>query len=160
MASTPLESLLVTRQLVGHTLGDVPVGIADAIPPGCKNNLRWLLGHIIGSTERLCLGLTGLGEPGYPEGWLNWFGIGTSPADFAPQTPDWAGLLTELPASTARIQAVLEGADLSVPLAEPWAPRGVAFATNRLGAVNFALWHEGLHLGQMMTYGNILKPTA
>ncbi len=157
MATSPFDSLCVTRQLLGPYLAAAPLELVDRIPPGCKNNQRWLLGHVIGSTERLCLGLTGLGEPGLPAGWLDWFGNGKSPADFTAATPDWAALQAELPASTARLEAALAGQDLSIALPEPWAPRGLVFASTRAEAVAFALWHEGLHHGQMMTYGNLLK---
>lgn len=157
MPTCPLDSLLTTRQLVAHSLEAVPEAIVDTIPPGCKNNLRWLLGHVIGSTERLCLALTGLGEVGLAEGWAGWFGIGTSPADFTADTPDWAALRAELLASSARLETAVAGQDLSIALPEPWAPRGITFASTRGEAVAFALWHEGLHFGQMMTYGNLLK---
>lgn len=158
MVTRPLNTLLTLRQILSDHVAGVDPAIVDQIPTGCNNNLRWQLGHVIGSTERHCLVLTGLGTLGLTPGWTDWFGIRTAPADFTAATPDWPGLLAALADSTARIQAAVEGQDLDVPLAEPFAPRGtIVFASTRAEAVAFALWHEGLHYGQIMTYCNVLK---
>lgn len=144
------------RQALQMRLQQVPPDIVDRIPPGCRNNIRWLAGHIALSTERLILKLAG--EATFlPEEWVAWFSRDTSPADFTAATPAWPEILVALEESGAVVAAKLDEMDPARELVTPFRPQSAPIVAETVGAATaMALWHEGLHAGQIMTYRNIL----
>ena len=144
------------RGLLCQVVGETPADLADRIPPGCRNDLRWQLGHTILSAESLILGLAGEALAA-PVEWRAWFARETSPGDFVADTPTWPDLRSALDTSTAALLKRLETLDPDETLSEPFAPRTAPIRIEtRGGLVAMATWHEGLHLGQIMSYRNVL----
>lgn len=146
----------LVRGLTRRVAASLPGELADRCPPGCKNNLRWQLGHIIVSAEHLVFGLAR--EPRLtPEAWAKYFAINTSPADFDPGTPSWAELVEALESTSDELLARVAAVDATARLPEPFELRSIGYTIpTRGGTIAMAIWHEGLHTGQMMTYGHLL----
>lgn len=134
----------------------MPVDIVDGIPTGCHNNLRWLVGHCLVSAERLVLGFAGRPLIS-PTVWEEYFAINTSPANFNGGTPGWDELLAAMGTSSEALLAELAGLDPAEELPRPFdAPSVGLHLTTRGDMVAMATWHEAMHVGQMMTYKNLL----
>lgn len=144
------------RGFCGKVAGEMPPAIVDRIPPGCHNNVRWLVGHCLVSTERLILGFAGRPMVS-PAGWEAYFAINTSPSDFDAGTPAWDALLAALAKSGEALLGELAALDPAEELPQPFdVPRAGLHFTTRGEMVAMATWHEATHVGQMMTYRNIL----
>ncbi|WP_134685519.1 DinB family protein [Brevibacillus migulae] len=76
-----------TLQLVG----DVTEEMADRIPAGFRNNIRWNLGHIYLDQYLWIQHLT-KETIQMPDGFQEWFGYGTSPADWQTNPPSLEAL--------------------------------------------------------------------
>jgi hypothetical protein len=156
MAIRVPEHLSTVRGLTQQVVAALPPELAEAVPPGCGNNLRWQLGHVIVATEGLVFGLQR--EPMcVPPEWRRWFGRGTSPAAFSAATPDWTSLAEVLQTSSERILARLPELDPGRVLPEPFRPATAAVVIETVGAaIAMATWHEGYHLATMRTYARVL----
>jgi uncharacterized damage-inducible protein DinB len=94
---TQLESY---RSYVLGVLENVSEEEAEVIPKGFNNNIRWNLGHIY-LDQYLWIQAVTKEKAGVPEQFQTWFGYGTSPANFTPETPtidELRNLLKEQPA--------------------------------------------------------------
>ena len=144
------------RGLTKSVLTQLPESITDQIPDGCSNNLRWLAGHILFAGEGLLLRLAGEAME-LPAAWGNYFSRNTSPSDFDAETPAWGTILAAIEPSTERLLAELDRLDPAQRLPEPWRPASAPLVIETRGeALALATWHEALHVGQMMTYRNLL----
>ncbi|MGF2618346.1 DinB family protein [Rossellomorea vietnamensis] len=119
--------------------------MADLVPDGFKNSIRWNLGHIYLSQENLIHSFAG--EKGQiPEGFPELFGFNTSPDSWEatpPSLPELRQLLSEQP---KRLKDSFLGR-LSEKGEKPFQmTKEIAFET-LAEVVSFANWHEGLHQG-------------
>lgn len=116
---------------------------ADIVPAGFNNNLRWHIGHILTTHERLSFRLIEE-QLELPEELMALFVNGTKPADWQTTPPDLSVLRKLLMEQPSRIQKRLEGRteeSLKVPFKD----------LNQLGEVLlFMASHEALHAGYMM----------
>lgn len=123
---------------------------ADTIPPGFNNNIRWHLGHILTTQERLSLHF--IEEPlGLPESLTSLFLNGTKPADWQTAPPDLPTLLKLLEEQPGRIRERLQGRlgeKLAIPFKEFTRLEEVAV---------YSIGHEATHAGYMMA---LKKATA
>ena len=144
------------RRMLQSEAEDLDPGLVDTIPPGCRNNIRWHVGHALWSSEWLMLTLSELPTT-YPEKWQFWFGPGTSPTDFTPATPDWAALGEALLTSTARLEAYLAEFDPESELPHPMISEEHRIDVHTaFAATIFAAGHEGCHYGQIVAYHHLL----
>ncbi|GGG25988.1 DinB family protein [Paenibacillus abyssi] len=116
---------------------------ADVVPPGFNNNIRWHLGHILTTQERLAFRL--IPEPlDLPEELMSLFVNGTKPADWQTSPPDLPALIKLLEEQPGRIRARLQGR-LEEKITVPFKDFG------RLDEVLvFSIGHEATHAGYIM----------
>lgn len=112
---------------------------AEVIPTGFKNNIRWNLGHIYLDQYLWIQAVTKEKDPEL-EPFTNWFGYGTSPANFTSKTPSYEELKILLKDQPARIREVY--ADR---LEEEFAPTEMGMHTIEQ-VLTRTIFHEGMHL--------------
>lgn len=126
-------------------LKDVSEEMADVVPAGFKNNIRWHLGHIYVVQENLAIASAGL-QREVPEGFKAAFAGGTSPADWTDRPATLEQLKQRLAEQTTRITSGLAGR-LAQPLKTPFQIPGGPEWTTVGEMANFSLYHEGQHAG-------------
>ncbi|MGM0843416.1 MAG: DinB family protein [Bacillota bacterium] len=123
--------------------------MADFVPDGFKNSIRWNLGHIFLSSENLIHSFAGKNAH-IPEGYQELFGFNTSPDTWEstpPSLPELRNLLSEQP---NRLKETFMGR-LSEKGEKPFQmTKEISFET-LAEVVSFANWHEGLHQGTITT---------
>jgi len=144
------------RRMLHLEVDSLDPAVVDLVPPGCRNTIRWHVGHALWSSEWLMLTLSNQ-DTTYPEKWQFWFGPGTSPEDFAKATPDWPDLIVAMDVSTARLDEHLATFDPDAELLHPMISEEhrIDVHTNFAAAI-FAAGHEGCHYGQISAYHRIL----
>ena len=129
--------------------------LREVIPNGLRNNIHWHTGHIVTVQASLLYKRSGLEVPVPPE-YFNWFGKGTSPADW---TDD-----------TVAFEVVREDADrlLGITLSDLSRYRDVQYPetitvtggvqlSSFAEALGFLAIHEALHLGAMNVMKRLLE---
>jgi hypothetical protein len=74
------------REVTLSLVESVNEGLADIVPKGFNNNIRWNLGHIY-IDQYLWIQAVTKEKIGLPEGYMDWFGFGTKPADWKTKPP-------------------------------------------------------------------------
>jgi hypothetical protein len=81
-----LTQLETYREETLHCVASLTEETADVIPAGFSNNIRWNLGHLYLDQYLWIQHLTKEPTP-IPDGFREWFGYGTSPADWLTPPP-------------------------------------------------------------------------
>ncbi|KMJ58055.1 hypothetical protein AB685_14670 [Bacillus sp. LL01] len=122
--------------------------LADEMPGGVRNSIRWNLGHIFVSHDTVLYPFIGK-EHQVPELYLELFGMGSSPLNWEAEAPSLQELREYLVAQPTRIQKDFAG-KLEEPIRQPFKLGNYELRT--VGELlNFAIWHEGLHQGTINT---------
>jgi hypothetical protein len=136
----------------GYLLGvaeTVTADVAELIPAGFKNNIRWNLGHIYLDQYLWIQAVTKESDPEL-EPFKGWFGYGTSPASFTSETPSFEELKILLKKQPARIKEVY--ADR---LEEEFHPTEMGMHTIEQVLIR-TIFHEGMHLQTILDIKNLL----
>ncbi|KGM46141.1 DinB family protein [Neobacillus niacini] len=133
---TQLESY---RSYILGVVENVTEEEAEIIPKGFNNNIRWNLGHIY-LDQYLWIQAVTKEKAGVPEQFQAWFGYGTSPADFTPETPTMEELKKLLKGQPAEIKA-----QYGERLEEEFAPTEMGMHTIEQVLIR-TIFHEGMHL--------------
>lgn len=137
------------------------VGLLEALnddewlaqPEGFANNIAWNAGHLLLVRQNLIYRSSGL-PSGLPKGWGSMYKGGTSPADW--ETPHTrAELLAKIKELQAQLEQDIDADLFSQHSYNKFDIRGTPINTAEDGAL-FSLWHEGLHLGQMISIKDVL----
>ena len=138
----------------GYLLNAANVSEAEAeiIPNGFNNNIRWNLGHVY--TEQYMWIETLINEEvAIPPEFNEWFGWGTSPADFTSETPSLEKIRTLLNGQLSEIKEKYgERLEEEFPPTELWE---MSTIEQVLLWTNF---HEGMHLQKITDIKNVMKP--
>lgn len=143
------------REIVKRIAGGVDPNLADEIPDGCHNSLRWHLGHILITQDLLVLGLAGRPLT-VPDEWRSWFAKGTSPADWNEATPGWQELRDQLEPMSQNILKHLGEIDLDLNLPKPYQTSTGPLLITVRDVAHFSAMHEAIHAGIMMAYKRVL----
>lgn len=144
MEQTILHHMDTVREITMSSIEKIPEEIADVVPEGFNNNIRWNFGHIAVVQERLVYHV--LGEKlNLPNEYVELFGPGTRPADWKETPPSLEEISTILTEQIARIKEFVPGR-LSEKLPTPFQNRmGISFYT--LGeTLLFSFYHEAMHM--------------
>lgn len=76
---------------------------AEIVPEGFKNNIRWHMGHIF-LDQYLWIEALTKEKSEVPKQFNNWFGFGTSPANFSTETPTFHELKELLKIQPSKIK--------------------------------------------------------
>jgi uncharacterized damage-inducible protein DinB len=120
--------------------------LADEVPPGFRNTIRWNLGHLFLTQDTLMYPFAG-DEHQVPSDYLDLFDRGTSPLTWNVQPPSLEVLREQLKTQPERIRKHFTGR-LDEHLVQPFQIGDYKLIT--LGEIlAFANWHEGLHQGNI-----------
>ncbi len=123
-----------------------------AIPEGRDDNILWNAGHLLCSLSRLTYVFSGFPLP-IPEGYLALFGKGTSARNWT-EAPDPAEVLENFNAMPARIEADYIAAKFKEYKPLQITPADTIDSVEE--AVAFHCFHEGLHIGMIITLKELL----
>lgn len=132
------------RNITLQSIQRIPENVADIVPAGFNNNIRWNFGHIAFIQERLVIDALGE-EMKVPKEFETFFNAGTKPADWTPQPPTFEEIASVLADQSRRIKELLAGR-LEDKLPTPFTNRaGITFYTAG-ETLLFSFFHEGMHL--------------
>jgi hypothetical protein len=123
---------------------------AEIIPKGFNNNIRWNLGHIY-LDQFLWIQAVTKEKTGVPEQYNSWFGYGTSPKDFAPDTPTMEELMILLKDQPSKI--IEEYGDR---LEMEFQPTEMGMHTIEQVLIR-TIFHEGMHLQTILDLKKCMK---
>jgi len=147
-----IEMLLQTRKLILRAVSGLSEEAYFTIPPGFDNNIAWNVGHIIVTQQLLLYRLSGL--PMYvSREQVALFRSGTSPADWS-QPPEMAELLDQLSSYPQKLVDDVQAGKFQAYQAYTTST-GVNLNTFE-EAVAFNYFHEGLHLGAILSLKNLV----
>jgi uncharacterized damage-inducible protein DinB len=138
------------RSYILGVLENVTEEEAEVIPKGFNNNIRWNLGHIY-LDQYLWIQAVTKEKAGVPEQFQTWFGYGTSPANFTPETPTVAELKSLLKEQPAQIKA-----QYGERLEEEFAPTEMGMHTIEQVLIR-TIFHEGMHLQTILDLKKCMK---
>lgn len=144
---TQLESY---RNELLTVLEGVTEEMADSIPAGFRNNIRWNMGHVY-LDQYLWIAALTKDRNDVPESFHRWFGFGTSPADFTEDTPSFDELIELLKAQPANIKDIFGNR-----LEEKFTPTEMGMHTIEQVLIR-TIFHEGMHLQTIKTLKNAFK---
>ncbi len=125
---------------------ELPSERLTRIPDGFRNNILWNIGHIAVAQQVLCYKLSGLPMRVPPEA-AALFGKGSSPAEWT-SVPDPAEVKGRLiPLLDALEEDIARGAFTEY---RPYETSMGNVLTSLPQALDYVLWHEGLHLGAIL----------
>ncbi|MEH7109149.1 DinB family protein [Bacillus sp. JJ1764] len=131
---------VITIQKLEYTTEDV----ADIMPKGFNNTIRWNVGHILIVQDQLASNFAGLTQQLSQE-FVTLFGNRTKPSEWQVEPPTLQTLTYELKKQTAYIKESL-GNRLQEKSKKPYVRLG--FRMETIGEIlTFSLHHEGMHTG-------------
>ena len=130
------------RELTLKAIKQIPENLADEIPNGFNNNIRWNFGHIAYTQEKLCFMLLGI-EMGVPDTYETYFAAGTKPAKWRETPSTLEEIAQVLVEQSHRIKQTFP---IEQSLPKPFTNKmGVTFNTST-EALLFSFYHEGIHM--------------
>lgn len=138
------------RSEILGVLENVTEAEAEVIPKGFNNNIRWNLGHIY-LDQYLWIKAVTKEKVRVPEQFQAWFGYGTSPANFTPETPTIHELKKLLKEQPAQIKA-----EYGNRLEEEFPPTEMGMHTIEQVLIR-TIFHEGMHLQTILDLKKCMK---
>lgn len=124
--------------------------VADTIHTGFRNNIRWSLGHIYFSQERLAFHFLGIPLT-LPANYQELFANGTSPLNWIEEPPALSEIIKLLSEQQARIHSLLKHR-LDEKVETPYTTSAGLYLETVREFLNFSLYHEGMHYSYMKVY--------
>lgn len=144
-----LDQTCQVRQRIADLIASFPAECTDTVPPGWKNNARWHAGHLVVTPRLLTLGLMREAMD-LPDEYCAWFAKGTSPSDWLAGGVPPVGQLTAEIVPTAEKVFRLFGSRMHAAFPEPYTTSAGVVLRSPAEALNFSLFHDGVHLGMLM----------
>ena len=149
-----LKVLKHTRTLIGRAVEGLSTDQLLTIPAGFRNNILWNLGHVVVTQQLLHYGLAG--QPLHVSDELvAQCRAGTNPSDWtdAPSFDELLKLLDRLPDQLAEDYGNGLLGDY-----QGFTSKMTGVHLDRVEeAIDFDLFHEGLHLGVVLTYRKLVS---
>ncbi|HWL24621.1 MAG TPA: DinB family protein [Ureibacillus sp.] len=151
------EQMKLWRAWTVEFLRTIPEEMADQIPHGSNNNIRWNVGHILVGWDHAMFPAVNE-ERQLPLSYHLMFPRGSKPESWTEQPPSVDELIKQLEVQPAMIEQFCKG-NLDKPLKEPF------LGMKTLGdMVVFHMNHENLHMGiiksikqQLLSKNSLIK---
>jgi hypothetical protein len=146
-----LNQIDFVRKVTLKVLKDVTEEMADIVPEGFNNSIRWNIGHIF-IDQYMWLYFKIPDELKLPDQYKELFGFGTKPADWKIQPPSLEELKALLRQQPVHIRQTF-GHRLDEKLIEP-----TELGMSTIGEViPRTLYHEGLHVGTILSIKKVIQ---
>jgi DinB superfamily len=150
------NQLAFVRNQTLNLLEGVTEEMADRIPEGFRNSIRWNLGHIYVVVERFAFQYLGLPQ-NLPDGFKEQFEYGTTPLNAHKyRVPTLSKLEYLLKEQQVRIQETLVDL-LEVKIDPPYTTSAGMTLETPKQFLSFNLYHEGMHLSVIKLYKSLLS---
>lgn len=134
----------VIRKNTLKAVENITEEIADTIPEGFNNNIRWHLGHLYVVQEKFAFATLDLPME-LPEEMITFFAPGTSPSNWETTPPSLAEIANLLGTQMERVKETLQNR-LHEDVIHPFTTKsGLTLATVEQ-FLSFNLYHEGVHV--------------
>ncbi|MBY0121982.1 DinB family protein [Bacillus sp. S/N-304-OC-R1] len=144
MEQTIFQHMDTVRSITEKAISKIPEELANIIPKGFNNNIRWNFGHIAFVQEKIVFEILGE-EKNVPNEYEKLFGAGTKPAQWDIQAPTLSEIAIVLSEQKTRIKEFLPGR-LHEKLSTPFTNKsGITFYTAGETFL-FSFYHEALHM--------------
>ncbi|MBE7172990.1 MAG: DinB family protein [Williamsia sp.] len=148
-----IDRIKTIRLSLLNLVNDLTVEQLNEIPAGFKNNIIWHLGHLTAAQQGVCYARAGL-KPFVEEQYLVLYRPGTKPEAFV--TGEEIDMIKDLLISS------LDQFDLDLSANiftnyTPWTSRYGVAMDNIQDALEFLLFHEGLHAGHITAMKKLVK---
>ncbi|EWG11027.1 DinB family protein [Cytobacillus firmus] len=138
------DHMETVRGITEKSIQRIPEDMADIIPEGFNNSIRWNFGHIAFVQEKLVFGISGE-TMNVPMNYERLFGAGTKPADWNEPPPSFKEIAFVLTEQKPRIKTFLHGR-MDQKLPSPFTNRGGITFYTAGEAFLFGFYHEALHM--------------
>ncbi len=148
-----IENIKIVRTSLLRLVEDLTTEQLNEIPQGFNNNIIWNLAHLTATQQRICYLRSGL-QPIVQEKYIEPFKPDTKPEGFIDSSE--VEVLKNLMLST--IDELLS--DYKKDFFTSYTPILTRYGvelTNINDAINFLLYHEGLHAGYIMAMKHVVK---
>ena len=148
-----IDRIKKTRLYLLDLVKDLSVEQLNEIPGGFNNNIIWHLGHMIAAQQGICYVRAGI-KPFVEEKYINLYKPGTKPEQVIDGN-EAAMLKDVMLSSLDRLDADVSG-DMFTNYVAFTTRYGVELA-NIDDALDFLLFHEGLHAGHITAMKKLVK---
>ena len=150
MSELLFKQFELTRGKFVNFVGDLEEETAGIQPNGFNNTIHWHVGHVLTVAEQFMFGFPKKSTQ-LPANYMQLFATGTSPAAWEGDVPSVQELIIQLQDQLARIKEIPVDS-FNQRLKTPF------LGQETFGELaNFALFHEGIHLGQMQAMKRIIN---
>ena len=145
------KTFRTTRWHMAREIEDLNPEQMLAIPPGREDNIIWNVGHLLCSLSRLTYAFSGFPLP-IPEDYLGLYGKGTSAKEWdeIPDVGQCLELFNEMP---GRIETDYRAGRFQEYQSLTIGPNDINSVEE---AVAFHCFHEGLHIGMVITLKDLM----
>lgn len=150
MSQLLFNNIELTKSYFIKNVDGIQEDLANIQPEGFNNNILWHIGHVLTTTESLVFGFPKKSSH-LPANYMELFARGTKPADWQGDVPSVSVLSSQLKEQVTRLKEI-PADKLTVKLKEPF------LGQETVGElVNFALFHENLHLGHIQAMKRVIE---
>ncbi len=145
--NTAINTLLTLRKSLNDLTKDLNIEQLNKIPPGFNNNIIWNIGHVIATQQGLCYSRSGLPTI-ISESFFSMYKSGSKPERFIEdkEVIQMRGLLTS---SIEQLEK-----DYQENVFEKYSSLTTRYGvvlSNIDEAINFLPFHEGFHMGYVLS---------
>jgi DinB superfamily len=147
-----IANIKKTRSFLLDGIKDLSDGQLNKIPAGFNNNIIWNLGHMIAAQQGICYRRSGA-TPVISNDFWERYRTGSKPAGAAEAT-EIENIKTLFLSTIDQLES-----DINTPVFDnytAWTTRYGVEITSISDAVSFVPFHEGLHLGTIMSLKRLL----
>ncbi|MGG4341196.1 DinB family protein [Paenibacillus lautus] len=141
------EHLEFVRTQTLNLVRNAPDDIAEMIPSGMNNHVKWNVGHVLFTMERFAFGVNGE-TINLPEHYTELFRTGSKPREMSAPWPSMAELIELLEGQVQRIEDRYT-THLHDTVSSPYTTSKGLKLTRVEEFLSFCLYHEGMHFDKM-----------
>lgn len=141
------EHLAFVRTQTLNLVRNVPDDIAEMIPSGMNNHVKWNMGHVLFTLERFAFGVNGESMH-LPEHYTELFRTGSKPREISAAWPSMHELVELLAVQVDRIEHRY-AMHLHDTVLSPYTNSKGLKLTRVEEFLSFCLYHEGMHFDKM-----------